>query len=190
MVRSDLSNDKDVSTIERTAAVLEVGEVSHVARAVLDVAGRDVVCGGGDRPTEIAAVRIANRRTGGRELDVESASDRFDVDPEAVLRAEAALVEQLDDPAPADVRTRLRRTIVGIREVLFAAENGRAVAPRLPKSVADVDPALAAISGRSLEDVRLEALRDYGRRLEADFEAARLGVALYAAVQDASVHER
>ncbi|WP_254767280.1 hypothetical protein [Salinilacihabitans rarus] len=180
MARSEAATDADGRGVERAARLLDVDGVSDVARAALDGAGGPALRRCGRGAAVVAALRLAARRGGRVDLDLEDACEAFGVHPGDALRAEELLRAELSPPAGPEAVSRLRRGVNAVREVLLAKERGRTNAPRLPPGVlADAAPALA---GRPLETVDGDELRAHLRRLEGDLEMARLGVRLYALV--------
>lgn len=183
MSRSDLSTEPDETPVDRVAARLEASELADVAAAAYDLAGALAVRRCGRTATAVAALCVAARRSSRRAVDPVRACKRLDLDPSTVARAVDYLERELSPPAPATEIRSLRQSIVAIDELLSAIERGRANPPRLSgPAFAELDPTVAAMAARPLDELEEAELRAHRRRLEADLELARLGVELYAVV--------
>lgn len=182
MARGTSSGVKGGTTLEDVATRLDVTNATRVAEAVLDIDGGAVRRQFNGETAAVAALRIASRRTEGRELDLERACERLALESGRVAHAEDLLRRELSPPADDDEIEALRRAINAYREVLVAAENDRAHAPRLPGYVIDEAGPTAGIGVRANANVGHlddEQLRTHIERLEADLQMARLGVELY-----------
>ena len=182
MVRGTNSDTAGGTILDDVAAQLDATDATPVAEAVLNADGGAVRRQFDAETAAVAALRIAGRRSEGRELDLEDACERFDFEPGTVAHAEDLLRRELSPPADDDEIEALRRTINAHRELLVAAENDRAQAPRLPGYVIDETSPTAGIGVRANADVGHlddEELERHIERLEADLEMARLGLVLY-----------
>ena len=182
MVRGPNSGTAGGTTLEDVATRHDATDAIRVAEAVLDADGGAVRRQFGGETAAVAALRIASRRTAGSELDLERVCERLGLEAGTVAQAADLLRRELSPPADDDEIEALRRAINAHRELLVAAENDRAQAPRLPGYVIDEASPTTGIGARANADVGHlddEQLERHIERLEADLEMARLGLVLY-----------
>lgn len=178
-------------TVEEAVRRLEVG-AGDVARAAFDHAGERAAVHHGHTAAVLGAVRLASRRDRRPTVDREELAATFDVDPDAVVAAEAVLTRHLDSPVDESAVQSLRRRLIVARECLATAERGGVAGPELPgSSLAAEAPFLLAraTAGPVCRDDRETELdeahlRAHVERLEADLEFARLGTRLATLVDD------